>query len=185
MKPVQKDHIDRFLEQLEGIPDLDYDVEGIVDRISSINKRLKKQMDETLAEHGLTKQEWEVLRALRQHGIESCSPGDLSTDLELSSGAVTNRLDRLERAGLIRRHPDPGDRRGVKLELTEEGAQAWTESTNAQAIKEALLASALTKPEQRQLNDLLRKLMLAFESDSADEGAAADEPVGAFADPAA
>jgi DNA-binding MarR family transcriptional regulator len=176
---VEKDRIDRFLEQLEGIPDLDYEVEGIVDRIASLNKRLKKQMEETLADHGLTKPEWEVLRALRQHGIESCSPGDLSADLELSSGAVTNRLDRLERAGLIRRHPDPGDRRGVKLELTEEGARAWTESTNAQAIKEALLASALTKPEQRQLNDLLRKLMLAFESDRAGEPVTGDEPVAA------
>src|SRR5215472_2326195 len=156
---VEKDRIDRFLEQLEGIPDLDYEVEGIVDRISSLNKQLKRQMEETLADHGLTKPEWDVLRRLRQHGIDTCSPGDLSAELELSSGAVTNRLDRLERAGLIRRLPDPDDRRGVKLELTDEGERAWTESTNAQAIKEALLARALTKPEQRQLNDLLRKLM--------------------------
>ena len=180
MGRMEKDRIDRFLEQLEGIPDLDYEVEGIVDRIASINKGIKKQMEETLAEHGLTKPEWEVLRSLHQHGIDTCSPGDLSSELELSSGAVTNRLDRLERAGLIRRHPDPGDRRGVKLELTPEGARAWTESTNAQAIKEALLASALSKPEQHRLNDLLRKLMLALESDRADEGPAADEPVGAL-----
>jgi DNA-binding MarR family transcriptional regulator len=76
---------------------------------------------------------------------------------------MTNRLDRLEEAGLIRRAPDPHDRRGVKLELTDDGERVWTESTSAQARKEALVASALTKREQTQLNSLLRKLMLEFE----------------------
>jgi DNA-binding MarR family transcriptional regulator len=76
---------------------------------------------------------------------------------------MTNRLDRLERSGLIRRHPDLSDRRGVRVELTEAGSEAWVESTNAQAIKEALVAGALSKREQHQLNGLLRKLMLEFE----------------------
>ena len=182
---MEKDHIDRFLEQLDGLCDLDYEVEGIVDRIGSLNKRFRRQMDQTLAEHGMTRQDWEVLKTLRHHGIDTCSPGDVSSELELSSGAVTNRLDRLERAGLILRRPDPSDRRGVKLELTPEGERRWTESTNAQAVKEALLAGALTKPEQRQLNDLLRKLMLAFESEQADEGPAAHESLGPVADAAA
>jgi len=182
---MEKDRIDLFLEQLDGLPDLDYEVEGIVDRISSLNKRLTRQMDQTLADHGLTRQEWEVLRSLHQHehGMEPCSPGDLSSELELSSGAVTNRLDKLEQAGLIRRHPDPGDRRGVNLELTEDGARAWIESTNSQAIKEARFAGALTKPEQKQLNALLRKLMIAYESEQAGQGPAADQAVGAAGHP--
>ena len=58
---------------------------------------------------------------------------------------------------------DPDDRRGVRVELTDAGTSAWVESTNTQAIKEKLIASALTKAEQHQLNALLRKLMLAFE----------------------
>jgi DNA-binding MarR family transcriptional regulator len=182
---MAKDHVDRFLEQLDGLCDLDFEVEGIVDRIGSLNKRFRRQMDETLADHGMTRPDWEVLKSLRHHGIDACSPGDLSTELELSSGAVTNRLDRLERGGLIVRRPDPADRRGVKLELTPEGERRWTESTNAQAVKEALLASALTKAEQRELNGLLRKLMLAFESEPASEGAAAHEPLGPVADAAA
>jgi DNA-binding MarR family transcriptional regulator len=160
---MEKDRIDRFLEQLDGIPDLDYEVEGIVDRISSLEKRLRRSFEETLAEHGLTRPEWQVLRSLHLHGIETCSPGDLCTELELSSGAMTNRLDRLERADLIRRKPDPSDRRGIKIELTEKGARAWVESTNAGAIKEAHVAGALTRAEQRQLNALLRKLMLEFD----------------------
>jgi len=185
MRAMEKDHIDRFLEQLDGLCDLDYEVEGIVDRIGSLNKRFRRQMDETLVEHGLTRPDWEVLKSLRHHGLDTCSPGDLSNELELSSGAVTSRLDRLERAGMIARHRDPADRRGVMLELTAEGERRWTESTNAQAVKEALLAGALTKDEQHRLNGLLRKLMLAFESEQADKGAAADEPLGPVADAAA
>jgi len=97
---------------------------------------------------------------------ECSSPGELSAELEVSSGAMTNRLDRLEEAGLIRRVRDPGDRRGVKIELTDAGRQAWTDSTSAQARKEALVAAALSKKEQAQLNTLLRKLMLAFETET-------------------
>ena len=76
---------------------------------------------------------------------------------------MTNRIDGLERDGFVRRNPDPRDRRGVRVEMTEAGEQTWIESTNAQAIKEALIASALTKREQHQLNGLLRKLMLELE----------------------
>ena len=94
---------------------------------------------------------------------ECDSPGELSSRLEVSTGAMTNRLDRLEEAGLIRRVRDPDDRRGVKIELTDAGKRVWTDSTSAQARKEALVASALTKREQTQLNSLLRKLMLELE----------------------
>ncbi len=77
---------------------------------------------------------------------------------------MTSRLDRLEEAGLVRRLPDPDDRRGVVVELTEEGSKAWDQAASIQARKEAFFASALTKAEQQQLNALLRKLMLAFEA---------------------
>jgi DNA-binding MarR family transcriptional regulator len=76
---------------------------------------------------------------------------------------MTNRLDRLEEDGLVERHRDPQDRRGVRVALTDAGAQTWVESTNTQAIKEKLIAGALSKSEQHQLNALLRKLMLAFD----------------------
>ena len=107
--------------------------------------------------------EWKVLGSLILGEGECSSPGELSTELEVSSGAMTNRLDRLEQDGLIRRVRDPDDRRGVKIELTDAGRQAWTDSTSAQARKEALVAAALSKKEQGELNALLRKLMLAFE----------------------
>jgi DNA-binding MarR family transcriptional regulator len=161
-KALERDKIDAFLERLEGIPGLDYEVEGIVDRINSLQRRFRHAHEETLRGWELTWGEWKVLGSLR-HG-ESSSPGELCEALELSSGAMTNRLDRLEEAGLIRRVPDPNDRRGVKLELTDAGRRVWTESTSAQAKKEILVASTLTKREQKELNALLRKLMLAFEA---------------------
>jgi DNA-binding MarR family transcriptional regulator len=76
---------------------------------------------------------------------------------------MTNRLDRLEKAGFVKRLPDPDDRRGVLIELTKAGGTAWLESTGAEAEREALIAAALTKTEKEQLNALLRRLMLEFE----------------------
>ncbi len=186
---MDRDRIDVFLAHLEGIPDLDYEVEGIVDRITSLQRKFRRELEQTLAEHGLTWAEWKVLGSLwhAHHDVPHCSsPGELAAELELSSGAMTSRLDKLERAGLVRRRPDPEDRRGVKVELTEAGSRAWLESTNAQAIKEARVARALSKPEKVRLNALLRKLMLEFEeSERLREGAAPDEPLGIRADAAA
>ena len=163
MHDMEKDHVDRFLERLEGLEDVDYAVEGIVERVQGITWRLKRLMEETLADFDLSYGEWRLLSILR-NGDESCSPGELAADLELSSGAMTNRLDRLERAGLVRRRPDPDDRRGVQVELTAKGRRVYEASTNAQARKEALIAKGLSGAEQQRLNDLLRKLMLAFEA---------------------
>jgi len=160
-KAPARDKIDLFLERLEGIPNLDYEAEGIVDRINSLRNRFRHALEETLKDFDLTWGEWKVLGSLVLGECES--PGELSNQLELSTGAMTNRLDRLEEAGLIRRVRDHEDRRGVKIELTDAGDRAWRDSTGAQARKEALVASALTKREQKQLNDLLRKLMLEFE----------------------
>jgi len=167
VRVTDRDHIDRFLERLAslGHPDIDLEVEAIVDRIGGINRRIKKGMEVTLSEYGLTLPDWQVLSTLRlsRQNLRS-SPGDLADDLELSSGAMTSRLDRLEQAGLVRRLPDPEDRRGVVVELTPEGLQAWDQAASIQARKEAFFASALTKAEQERLNALLRKLMLAFEA---------------------
>jgi DNA-binding MarR family transcriptional regulator len=82
--------------------------------------------------------------------------------MHLSSGAMTNRLDRLEAAGLIRRLPDPKDRRGALIEPTEAGHAAWERCTGAQARREALIASALSEGEKEILHALLRRLMRAF-----------------------
>jgi DNA-binding MarR family transcriptional regulator len=164
---VPQDHVDRLIEQLKPLVhiDIDLEVEALVDRVAGINKRIKRGMEATLAEHGLTHPDWQVMTRLRIWVPDGrSSPGELAADLELSSGAMTSRLDRLEEAGYVRRLPDPDDRRGIVVELTPAGEQAWDESASIQGRREAFFASALTKKELHQLNGLLRKLMLAFES---------------------
>ena len=164
-KDAEQDHIDRFLERIApALPDLDLEVEGIVERISGLSKRLQRSMDETLAEFGLDTMEYKVLGTLSQAGEPHRStPGRLGRRMELSSGAMTNRLDRMEEAGLIRRLPDPDDRRGVMVELTEQGKTTDRNAVGVQAKKEALVAGALNGREKQQLNGLLRKMMIEFE----------------------
>ena len=164
--PVPEDHVDHLLARLDGSgARLDLEVEGIVDRVGSINKRVRHALKETLVDYGLTPEDWGVLTSLslRKAGKLS-SPGVLARDLELSSGAVTSRLDRLESLGFLRRLPDPGDRRGVLVELTQEGRAAWESAIEVQGRKEAFFASALSKDEQVELNGLLRKLLLALDA---------------------
>jgi DNA-binding MarR family transcriptional regulator len=167
-----KDHVDRFLDEMrsELPPELDLDVEGAVDRILGISRRLQRLLDETLSEHGLSHGEWKVLSSLQWGGPPyQRSAGDLARIADLSSGAMTNRLDQLENAGLVRRLRDPGDRRGVLVELTEEGRRLRTDAIRVQAEKESLLASTLTRDELAQLNGLLRRLMLEFEEREAEK----------------
>lgn len=165
-KSVERDHVDDFLESIrDQLPDLDFEVEGIVDRIMGLSRRIKRMMEETCAEHDLTWGEWKVLGYLhRKSGpTRRASPGQLAEYLELSSGAMTNRLDRMEEAGLIRRLADSGDRRKVVVELTEHGRETYRRTVGVQAEKEALFAAALSDAEKAQLNGLLRQLMIEFE----------------------
>ena len=163
-EPVETDHVDRFLATLD-LPNIDLTIEGIVDRISGISRRIKRSMDETLSGFGLTWGEWTVLGSLvKEKPPYQASPGELARRHELSSGAMTNRLDQLEEAGLVRRVPNPDDRRGVLVELTDDGLRVWHESVDAQAEKEALIANAALEPHERdELNNYLRRLMIAFE----------------------
>jgi DNA-binding MarR family transcriptional regulator len=162
-RPPLRDHVDQFLETLD-IPGMDLAVEGIVDRIGGLSRRLRRNLEETLVQFELNIGEWWTLTALHNAGPPyRRSPGFLAARTELSSGAMTNRLDRLEERGLVRRLPHPTDRRGVQVELTELGLETWRRAAAATAEHESMVAAALTAREKDQLNDLLRRLMLAFE----------------------
>jgi DNA-binding MarR family transcriptional regulator len=169
---AKKDHVDRFLEEIktELPPNLDLEVEGIVDRIGGINRRVQRELDRTLADHGLGHTDWRILSSLRWAGPPyRRSAGALAKIADLSSGAMTNRLDQLENAGLVRRLPDPEDRRVVLVEPTKKGRELWEGAIGVQARKEALLTEALNARELRQLNTLLRRVMLAFEEREGEE----------------
>ena len=146
------------------LPELDLETEGIIERIHRLERFVDRAMQETLEAHELSHGEWKVLANLRRAGPPyRGKPGKLARRLDLSSGAMTNRLDNMESRGLVRRLDDPADRRGVIVELTEEGKQLWDAAVGAQAEKESLVDSALGEREKRQLNELLRRLMHAFE----------------------
>ena len=158
------DYVDKMLDVwVREIPGLDRLTEGIVERIDILNRLFDHSMETTLAEFGLDRRTHRVLARLRYQGPPyHLSAGKLAEGMGLSSGAMTNRLDRLEAAGLVRRLPDPDDRRGVLVEPTEAGHAAWDRATDTQAGKEALIASALSEKEKEQLHALLRRLMRAF-----------------------
>jgi DNA-binding MarR family transcriptional regulator len=165
-KTEERDHVDGWLENawLQDIPNLDLEVEGIVDRMNGLTRRFKRSLEDVIAEHDLTWEEWDVLGALRRAGPPfRRSAGELAKLSELSSGAMTNRLDRLEQAGLVRRLPDPNDRRGIQVELTAKGKRLYEDAVGVQGRKESLVAAALTNAEKKQLNALLRRLMIEFE----------------------
>ena len=162
----ERDHIDRFLEEISADlpPDLDHTVEGIVDRIGGINRRIKRMHDETLDQLDLNYTDWHVLTALRWAGVPyRRSAGELARRAELTSGAMTSRLDALEKEGLVQRLRDPEDRRSVLVELTEKGRQTHEQAMGIQAQKEALLAEALTERDKEELNSLLRRVMITLE----------------------
>jgi DNA-binding MarR family transcriptional regulator len=172
-----RDSVDRYLESwAEQLPELDLEVEGIVDRIMWLGRALRRMMEKTLGDFGLTFGEWSVLAHLRRIGApHRRSPGQLAEHAGLSSGAMTNRLDRLEEAGFVRRLPDPDDRRSIQVELTDEGHRLIDESIGAQAAKEGVIASTLDDVERKELNALLRRRMLAVERTGLDPKKKVDE----------
>ncbi|HXG25615.1 MAG TPA: MarR family transcriptional regulator [Candidatus Binatia bacterium] len=163
-KPPARDQIDEMLDVWSReIPDLDRLTEGILERIQIVAWAFNQSLEENLAQSGIDRRAFNLLGKLRKHGPPyRASAGKLATDLRLSSGAMTNRLDRMEAAGLIRRVPDPNDRRGTMVEPTELGLQKWDEVAGLSSRTESNLMSVLTESEKERLYDLLRKLMQAF-----------------------
>jgi DNA-binding MarR family transcriptional regulator len=146
-------------------PQIDPDVEGIVSRVDKINRHFTNAFRDSLGEVGLTKEEWKVLMALHR---SVRSHGWLCRDLDVSTGAMTNRLDKLERGGLILRVPDPEDRRGVLLELTAAGEARLEEYIDAGAERERELLDDLSVAEKQSLNQLLSKLLASLNTRDAE-----------------
>jgi DNA-binding MarR family transcriptional regulator len=163
-KAPPRDQLDESLEAwAREIPGLDRLSEGIIERIQILAWAFNQSMDATLEEFDLDRRAFSLLGKLRKYGAPyRASAGKLATDLRLSSGAMTNRLDRMEAAGLIRRLADPDDRRGTLVEPTKEGPAAWDRTVGAQARRERMLTEVLSDADKERLHDLLRNLMLAF-----------------------
>ena len=164
----ERDGIDGKLEIWgRELPQLDLETEGLVERIQKIARGLRRSMDETAAQFGLTTADWGMLAALRGAGPPyRLTAGRLAEQCWVSPGAMTSRIDRLEERGFVRRMPDPDDRRVLQIELLPAGRKTWEEAVGVQARKELIVASALDAAQKRQLNDLLRLLVLELEREA-------------------
>lgn len=167
MARAPRDAVDEILEQWKRErPDLDLTAMGIFGRLGRLAAIGTKIVNATLAEHGLNVGELDVLAALRRAGApHRLTPTQLARTLMLSSGAMTNRLDRLEQAGLVERRDDPNDRRGILVGLTRTGLARVEAAITEHVANEARVMRALTKTEQTELSQLLRKLLAAIESE--------------------
>jgi DNA-binding MarR family transcriptional regulator len=143
-------------------PQIDPAVEGIVTRIAKASRQLDAQMRTSLAHVGLTREEFKVLMQLHS-GPQT--HGALCRELEVSTGAMTNRLDKLEQAGLVTRSRDPNDRRGVLLTITGSGAERLDAYIDLGAQRERQLLEGLSRSDKRQLNELLTKLVDSLEAE--------------------
>jgi DNA-binding MarR family transcriptional regulator len=153
--------IQQWARERPDLPPLPMEVLG---RLAEASERVTRDhMDPLFAESGLQRGEFDVLATLRRSGEPyRLSPTRLYEALMISSGGMTNRLDGLERAGLIERSPDPDDRRGKLIALTAAGRRIVDETITRHVANEERLLSALTIAEQETLNALLRKLIAAL-----------------------
>jgi DNA-binding MarR family transcriptional regulator len=142
-------------------PDLSAMPMAVLGRLLDAAERVTRDhMSPLFAQAGLQPGEFDVLSTLRRSGEPyMLSPTRLYEAAMISSGGMTNRVDRLERAGLVERRPDPNDRRGKLIALTDAGKRVIDETIGRHVANEERLLSVLTRAEQEKLNTLLRKLI--------------------------
>lgn len=160
------DEVDRLVASWQQErPDLDVTPLQVLSRVSRLARHLDRARRASFAEHDLEPWEFDVLTALRRAGKPyELSPGALLRATLVTSGTMTNRIDRLAQAGLVRRRPDPEDRRGVLVSLTDDG-RARVDAAFADLLRrERELLAGLGAEEQKALADLLRTLLTPFDA---------------------
>ena len=146
-------------------PDLDVTPLEVLSRVSRLARRLDLARGTAFAEHGLDGWEFDVLSALRRAGTPyELSPGQLVTETLVTSGTMTNRVDRLAARGYVERRPDPTDRRGVIVRLTTSGMAVVDAALADLLAHEHDLLADLGADEREELSQLLRRLLRPFES---------------------
>ena len=163
-----EDEVDRLITAWRTErPDLDVDPLQVLSRVSRLARHLDRARRAVFAAHALESWEFDVLTALRRAGPPyELSPGRLLRATLVTSGTMTNRIDRLATAGLVERHPDPQDKRGVLVRLTEAGRTAVDAAFADLLDRERTLLGGLSSAEQRQLARLLRTVIMPFDSGS-------------------
>lgn len=161
-RAIERDRVDTILEAWqEQRPDLDLSAMGVIARISRASRILERLIEAVLADFGINEPGFGVLAALLRAGPpHKLTPTELFSSLLISSGAMTNRLDRLTEAGLVSREPDPNDRRSMLVALTPEGLALINEAVTAHTENELQLLAPFTTEERAEFAALLRKLLV-------------------------
>ncbi|RSS82021.1 MarR family winged helix-turn-helix transcriptional regulator [Streptomyces sp. WAC06614] len=158
--PTGSDAVDAITAQWYAVrPELDTAPMAVFGRIYRIGRAMEERMERAYAPHGISRGEFDVIATLRRSGEPyTLSPRQLSATLMLTTGGMTGRLDKLEKAGLLCRRPDPHDRRGLQVTLTERGLDVVDAAVVAglEVQREAL--TGLSEEEAATLGALLRKL---------------------------
>jgi DNA-binding MarR family transcriptional regulator len=162
-----RDEVDRLVEawRRERV-DLDLQPMEVLSRVTRLGHHLDRARRQAFAEHGIESWEFDVLAALRRAGRPyALSPGRLLKETLVTSGTMTNRVDRLAARGLVERLPDPHDRRGVLVRLTASGRSTVDGALEGLLRRERALLAALDSADQKRLAGLLRALVMPFETE--------------------
>ncbi|MGV9193502.1 MarR family winged helix-turn-helix transcriptional regulator [Microbacterium sp. MC2] len=158
------DEVDRILEAWVGErPDLDFSPLEVLSRVDRLSRHLDRARREAFRRSDLEAWEWDVLSALRRAGEPyRLSPKQLLQQTLVSSGTMTNRIDRLVGRRLVRREADPSDGRSVLVVLTDDGRTRVDAAITRLVDAEAALLEGLSRADRERLAGLLRKLSLSF-----------------------
>ncbi|HET7328433.1 MAG TPA: MarR family transcriptional regulator [Nocardioidaceae bacterium] len=161
-----QDEVDRLIDAWQRErPELDVAPMEVLSRVSRLSRHLDRGRRQAFFEHNLEAWEFDVLTALRRAGAPyQLSPGRLLRETMVTSGTMTNRVDRLAARGLVRRLPDPSDRRGVLVELSEDGRRLVDAAFDALLKHERALLAGLGPDERVQLAGMLRVLVTPFDT---------------------
>ncbi|MFI1165144.1 MarR family winged helix-turn-helix transcriptional regulator [Streptomyces sp. NPDC020801] len=167
--PQRQDAVDAIIDQWVAVrPDLDTAAMEVFGRIFRLSRAMGDRMEKAYAPFGISRGEFDVLATLRRSGApHTLSPRQLSATLMLTTGGMTGRLDKLERAELLRRSPDPHDRRGLQVTLTGKGLRLIDEAVGAGLAAQTEALSALDAEQAGQLAGLLRELLEGTQPGSA------------------
>jgi DNA-binding MarR family transcriptional regulator len=160
------DEVDRLVDAWRRErPDLDVAPLEVLSRVSRLSRHLDRARRAAFAAHDLEPWEFDVLAALRRAGSPyQLSPGALLTQTLVTSGTMTNRIDRLEEVGLVERLKDPNDRRGVLVRLTRDGRRRVDAALDDLLDHERRILAALSATQRAQLSTLLRTLSVPFDN---------------------
>jgi DNA-binding MarR family transcriptional regulator len=175
---AMEDHVDRLRRQwARELPDLNTEPMAILGRAFRLGNMVRPSIEATFAGFGLDRGEFDVIATLRRSGPPyRLTPTEMYALLMISSGGLTHRLDRLEKAVLIRREKSAQDRRSVQVALTQKGMELAEQAFRKDMASELAFLEPLDERERDLLAGLLRKLILGIEARTDSKAAGVNAP---------